>query len=55
MHPNTVGDEEERNHTQRAMWLGERIPLDLRVFKLVKERQKREEEEEERKGHSHTY
>ena len=52
MHPNTVGDEEERNHTQRAMWLGERIPLDLRVFKLMKEWQKREEEEEERKGHT---
>lgn len=35
MHPNTVESEEERNHTQRATWLGERIPLDLRVFKLM--------------------
>ncbi|GLI76791.1 hypothetical protein PoHVEF18_005069 [Penicillium ochrochloron] len=49
VHPNTVDEEEEeRNHTQRATWLGERIPLDLRVFKLMKERQKREEEERER-------
>ncbi|KAJ5886694.1 uncharacterized protein N7473_009368 [Penicillium subrubescens] len=49
VHPNTVDDEEEeRNHTQRATWLGERIPLDLRVFKLMKERQKRQEEEREK-------
>ncbi|EER45723.1 conserved hypothetical protein [Histoplasma capsulatum H143] len=40
IHPNT-GDEreEERNHTQRATWMGERIPLDLRVFKLMREKQ----------------
>ncbi|KAJ6117422.1 hypothetical protein N7512_007147 [Penicillium capsulatum] len=37
LHPNTVDSEEERNHTQRATWLGERIPLDLRLFKLMKE------------------
>lgn len=48
VHPNTVDEEEERNHTQRATWLGDRIPLDLRIFKLMKERQKREEEERER-------
>lgn len=47
LHPNTADSEEERNHTQRATWLGERIPLDLRVFKLMKEREKREEEERE--------
>lgn len=40
VHPNTVDSEEERNHTQRATWLGERIPLDLRVFKLMKEEEK---------------
>jgi len=33
VHPS---DEEERNHTQRATWLGERIPLDLRLFKLLR-------------------
>ncbi|KAL5049910.1 hypothetical protein BDW71DRAFT_194907 [Aspergillus fruticulosus] len=40
IHPNTEAHEDERNHTQRAMWLGERIPLDLRVFKIVKERER---------------
>ncbi|KAJ5555063.1 hypothetical protein N7461_003533 [Penicillium sp. DV-2018c] len=43
LHPNTVETEEKRNHTQRATWLGDRIPLDLRIFKLMK--QKRREEE----------
>lgn len=34
IHPNTVaGDaEEERNHTQRAIWLGEKLPLRTSVF-----------------------
>ncbi|KAE8354262.1 hypothetical protein BDV28DRAFT_164363 [Aspergillus coremiiformis] len=35
VHPNTTEEEEERNHTQRATWLGEKIPLDLRIFKLA--------------------
>ncbi|PGG95721.1 DOPA 4,5-dioxygenase [Blastomyces parvus] len=42
VHPNTgdeSGREEERNHTQRATWMGERIPLDLRVFRLMRERE----------------
>ncbi|KAK2805596.1 hypothetical protein FQN50_006111 [Emmonsiellopsis sp. PD_5] len=40
IHPNTGDDqEEERNHTQRATWMGDRIPLDLRVFKLMREKQ----------------
>lgn len=34
VHPNTDKQgEDERNHTQRATWLGERIPLDLSAFK----------------------
>jgi len=39
VHPNTVDpvtgehEEEERDHTQRATWLGERLPLDLSLFK----------------------
>lgn len=42
LHPNTVRKgEDERNHTQRATWLGERIPLDLRLFKLQKEEEKK--------------
>ncbi|KAK5012491.1 DOPA-like domain-containing protein [Cryomyces antarcticus] len=31
VHPNT--DEEERDHTQRATWMGQPIPLNLRMFK----------------------
>ncbi|KAJ5623087.1 hypothetical protein N7490_011692 [Penicillium lividum] len=48
IHPNTeieTGAEEERNHTQRATWLGERIPLDLRLFKLWKEKEEKKEKE----------
>ena len=48
IHPNTVETEEERNHTQRAVWLGDRIPLDLRVFNLMKQRQKQRELEAEK-------
>jgi aromatic ring-cleaving dioxygenase len=41
VHPNTVDpvtgehEEEERDHTQRATWMGERIPLDLSLFKMI--------------------
>lgn len=57
VHPNTnpgesfrgEADEEKRNHTQRATWLGERIPLDLRVFRLMKEKEKEMEEEQKEK------
>ena len=35
IHPNT-GDS-ERDHTQRATWMGERIPLDLGIFKQMRE------------------
>jgi aromatic ring-cleaving dioxygenase len=38
LHPNTDNEgEAERNHTQRATWLGERLPLDLTMFKAMKE------------------
>lgn len=39
VHPNTINketgehEEEERDHTQRATWMGERIVLDLSIFK----------------------
>ena len=37
VHPNTEDEEEEeRNHTQRATWLGEALPLDLSIFKMMK-------------------
>lgn len=35
VHPNT--DDEERDHTQRAIWLGERYPLDLSLFSKMRE------------------
>ena len=43
VHPNTINpvtgehEEEERDHTQRATWMGERVVLDLSVFKILKE------------------
>jgi aromatic ring-cleaving dioxygenase len=43
LHPNTVdpvtgeSEDEERDHTQRATWLGERMPLDLSLFKRIEE------------------
>jgi aromatic ring-cleaving dioxygenase len=46
IHPNTVdpvtgeGTEEERNHTQRATWMGERLPLDTSLFKQLAKRKK---------------
>ena len=48
VHPNTAPWEDERNHTQRAAWLGERIPLDLSLFKL----QQKKLEEEKNSGKS---
>lgn len=43
VHPNTGDD--ERDHTQRAIWMGEKYPLDLSLFKKMKEiRAKREAE-----------
>jgi aromatic ring-cleaving dioxygenase len=43
VHPNTVdegdglseGQRELRNHTERAIWLGERVPLDVGIFKKL--------------------
>ncbi|MCJ1407413.1 hypothetical protein MMC19_001484 [Ptychographa xylographoides] len=36
VHPNTDGDD-ERDHTQRATWMGEKLPLDLSVFRRPRE------------------
>lgn len=54
VHPNTadeglLSESELRNHTQRATWMGERVPLDLSMF--FKWRQ-REIEEREKAGHN---
>ncbi|TGO33900.1 hypothetical protein BHYA_0222g00100 [Botrytis hyacinthi] len=42
VHPNTVDEkgellDEERDHTQRAIWMGEQLPLDLSLFKRLKQ------------------
>jgi aromatic ring-cleaving dioxygenase len=48
VHPNMLGEaDEERNHTQRATWLGERIPLDLTIFKVMDAKRKESEWEKE--------
>lgn len=37
VHPNTEDEgEEERNHTQRATWLGDRLPLRTKAFQDLK-------------------
>lgn len=36
VHPNT--DDYERDHSQRATWMGEQMPLDLTSFKRFKEK-----------------
>ncbi|TEY40886.1 hypothetical protein BOTCAL_0415g00060 [Botryotinia calthae] len=43
VHPNTVDEkgeslDEERDHTQRAIWMGEQLPLDLSLFKRLKQK-----------------
>lgn len=48
VHPNT--GEEVRDHSQRATWLGERLPLNLGPLKRVIEERRRKEEEEEGKA-----
>lgn len=59
IHPNTAAarsveggveevNEEEKNHTTRAIWLGERVPLDLGLFEAMRERRRREREEREK-------
>lgn len=43
VHPNTEDEgEEERNHTQRASWLGQAWPLDLSLFKWLAARRAEE-------------
>lgn len=42
VHPNTVDSatgealDEERDHTQRATWMGEPLPIDMSLFKKMK-------------------
>lgn len=52
VHPNTTepwmreGERELRNHTEQAIWLGERLPVDGSIFRRMVEK----EEEEEKKA-----
>jgi aromatic ring-cleaving dioxygenase len=52
VHPNCVDpvtgnhEEEYRDHTQRATWLGREIPLDLSLFHLMAERKRKAAEAE---------
>jgi len=49
IHPNFElkdADTDKANHTERAVWMGERVPLDLGLFDFAKER---EEEEKKKK------
>ncbi|KIV80734.1 hypothetical protein PV11_08217 [Exophiala sideris] len=43
VHPNTDDGDELRAHSQRATWLGERVPLDLKMLKEFMDK-KREQE-----------
>lgn len=46
IHPNTVEEgvphieAELRNHTERAIWMGERLPLDVSLFRALAEKQR---------------
>lgn len=45
LHPNTDDGDELRAHSQRATWLGERVPLDLKSLKEFQDKRDRESKE----------
>jgi aromatic ring-cleaving dioxygenase len=45
VHPNTDDEDELRSHSQRATWLGERIPLDLDMLKKFSDKRDKEKKE----------
>ena len=50
IHPNLElenADTGRANHTERAVWMGERVPLDLSLFDLAKEREEEEKKNKE--------
>lgn len=47
IHPNTGDD--ERDHTQRATWMGQPLPLNLGMFKKLAAARKAKEQEESKK------
>lgn len=48
VHPNT--DDELRDHSQRATWLGERVPLDLGILKKLQDKDRSEQETNGKNG-----
>ena len=48
LHPNTDDEDELRSHSQRATWLGEKIPLDLGILKRLLDK-RRDESKGEKK------
>ncbi|RVX67946.1 putative 21.2 kDa protein [Exophiala mesophila] len=42
LHPNTDDGDELRSHSQRATWLGEKVPLDLSPLKKMQEKKESE-------------
>jgi DOPA 4,5-dioxygenase len=55
VHPNTVGEpglsdaqRALRNHTEQAIWLGERLPVDGSMFRLMERKEEEEREKEPR-------
>ncbi|KAK5465438.1 hypothetical protein LTS15_002001 [Exophiala xenobiotica] len=47
VHPNTDDGDELRAHSQRATWLGERVPLDLQMLKAFMDKHQKQENGEE--------
>lgn len=43
VHPNT--DDEERDHSQRACWLGQPVPIDMTLFEKMKQKRAADEKE----------
>lgn len=49
VHPNTTepdmteGERELRNHTEQAIWLGERLPVDGSMFRMMAQKEKEEQ------------
>jgi len=52
VHPNT--SDPERDHSQRATWLGERLPLDFSIFKKMRAMIAEKEKEGKVKGQNGT-
>lgn len=42
LHPNTDDGDELRSHSQRATWLGDKVPLDLSLLKKLQDKSKAE-------------